>query len=108
MRASILSSKIFFLIFIIFSLFVNAHMEHRKLIGAKETMAMRRKLDGNGSGGNKIAAHGSNSQHDGAKTQTEPSKNRPEHATTGTTSPEAGNKFSECARYSRCKRMINS
>ncbi|KAF8085371.1 hypothetical protein N665_0668s0006 [Sinapis alba] len=93
MRASILSPSIFFLIFIIFSLFVNAHLEHRKLIGAKEPKTMRRKLDGNGSGGNKIAAHGSNSQHDGAKTQTEPSKNRPQHATTATTS-RMGNKFS--------------
>ncbi|KAL0699948.1 hypothetical protein Bca4012_056070 [Brassica carinata] len=82
MTSSILSSNIFFLLFIIFSLFVDAHMGHRRLIGAKETMTMRRKLEGNGSGGNKIAAHGSYSPQAGRKTQNEPSKNRPDHETT--------------------------
>ncbi|KAL0799027.1 hypothetical protein Bca101_054202 [Brassica carinata] len=80
--ASILSSIIFFLLFIIFSHFVDAHMEHRKLSGSKETMAMRRNLEGKGHGNSKIATPGSKSRQSGQKnTQDKPSKIQPDQAT---------------------------
>ncbi|CAH2033782.1 unnamed protein product [Thlaspi arvense] len=83
MAASIHSSIVFFLLFIVFSLFINekafaAHMEHRKLYGSKEIMTMRRNLQGNG--GAKIGAHPSKSDKAGSKTQNEPSKTHPDQA----------------------------
>ncbi|CAF2255054.1 hypothetical protein BRARA_H02183 [Brassica rapa] len=79
MAASILSSIIFFLLFIIPSLFVDAHMEHRKLSGTKETMTMRRNLEGSGHANSKIATPGSTSRHSGQKNiQHKPSKTRPD------------------------------
>ncbi|XP_024008845.1 uncharacterized protein LOC112084120 [Eutrema salsugineum] len=85
MAASILSSIIFFLVFILLSLFVDgkaiaSHMEQRKLSGSNEIIAMRRNLAGNE--GSKITAPPSRSQHSGQKnTQNEPSKTHPDHAT---------------------------
>ncbi|XP_010460190.1 PREDICTED: uncharacterized protein LOC104741108 [Camelina sativa] len=87
MAVSFVSSIIFFLLFIKLSLFVDgnvfaARMEHRKLGGAKKTMAMRRNLDENGHQGSKIAAHGSTSRHSGQKTTNNtPSEIRPNRAT---------------------------
>ncbi|CAN7034589.1 unnamed protein product [Brassica rapa subsp. trilocularis] len=80
MTGSILSSIIFFLLFIGLSHFVDAHMEHRKLSGAKDTISMRRNLEGNG--GSKIKASPSWSRRSGQKnTQHEPSKTHPDQAT---------------------------
>ncbi|KAF3570636.1 hypothetical protein F2Q69_00061268 [Brassica cretica] len=79
MAASVLSSIIFFLLFIMPSLFVDAHMEHRKLSGTKETMTMRRNLEGSGHANSKIATPGSTSRHSGQKNiQHKPSKTRPD------------------------------
>ncbi|KAG2318756.1 hypothetical protein Bca52824_011969 [Brassica carinata] len=80
MAGSILSSIIFFLLFIVLSHFVDAHREHRKLCGAKETMSMRRNLEGKW--GSKIKASPSSSYRSGQKnTQHEPSKTHPDQAT---------------------------
>ncbi|CAN6896663.1 unnamed protein product [Brassica oleracea var. botrytis] len=79
MTASILSSIIVLLLFIIPSLFVDAHVEHRKLSGTKETMTMRRNLEGSGHVNSKIATPGSTSRHSGQKNiQHKPSKTRPD------------------------------
>ncbi|EOA36315.1 hypothetical protein CARUB_v10010623mg [Capsella rubella] len=88
MAVSLVSSIILFLLFIILSLFVDngvfaAQMKHRKLGGAaKETMAIRRNLEGNGNGGSKIGTPHSFSQPDGQKVnQNKPSETRPNQAT---------------------------
>ncbi|CAH2033781.1 unnamed protein product [Thlaspi arvense] len=83
MAASILSSIVFFLLFVIFSLLTDekafaAHMEHRKLSVSQEIMTTRRNLQGNG--GAKIGAHPSKSDKAGSKTQDEPSKTHPDQA----------------------------
>ncbi|KAG7598138.1 hypothetical protein ISN44_As06g024320 [Arabidopsis suecica] len=86
MAASIVSSIIFFLLFIILSQFVDGNvfadqMEHRKLGGAKKTMTMRRNLEENGRQGSKIATPPSTSRHSGQKNiQKEPSNTRPDKA----------------------------
>ncbi|KAF3498633.1 hypothetical protein DY000_02055403 [Brassica cretica] len=54
-------------------------MEHRKLSGSKETMNMRRNLEGKS--GSKITASPSRSHQSGQKnTQNEPSKTHPDQA----------------------------
>ncbi|CAN6903508.1 unnamed protein product [Brassica oleracea] len=100
--ASILSTIIFVLLFIIFSLFVDAHMEHLKLSGAKETMTMRRNLEGNS--GSKITASPSRSHQSGQKnTQNEPSKTQPDQASaiiTGYVTPDY-----VCTSDNKCKQL---
>ncbi|KAF8081019.1 hypothetical protein N665_0909s0006 [Sinapis alba] len=114
MAGSILSSIIFFLLFIAFSHFVDSHDMHRKLSGgAKETTSVRRNLEGNG--GSKIKASPSWSPHSGQKnTQHEPSKTHPDQATHQgrkrryISYAELGNSTkARCTYYERCKRPIS-
>ncbi|KAJ0247605.1 F3 protein [Hirschfeldia incana] len=57
-------------------------MEHRKLSGSKETMAMKRNLEEKGHGNSKIATPESRSRQFGQKnTQDKPSKVQPDQAT---------------------------
>ncbi|XP_018447911.2 uncharacterized protein LOC108819388 isoform X2 [Raphanus sativus] len=110
MAGSILSSIIFFLLFIVLSHFVEAHMEHRKLSGAKETMSARRNLEGNG--GSKIRAPPSFSPHSGQKnTHNEPSKTHPNQARhqVRTISYAALNRTTtlECRIYENCIRHVS-
>ncbi|CAH2033780.1 unnamed protein product [Thlaspi arvense] len=117
MAASIHSSIVFFLLFIVFSLFINekafaAHMEHRKLCGSREIMTMRRNLQGNGAA--KIGAHPSKSDQAGSKTPNEPSKVHPDQATpqgqrTISYSPLQPNSVPACGAtsYNSCKGKIN-
>ncbi|CAN7059537.1 unnamed protein product [Brassica oleracea var. botrytis] len=79
MAGAMLSSTIFYILFIIFSLYVDGHMEHRKLSGTKETMTTRRNLERNGN--SEITASPSWSHHSGQKnTQHKPSKIHPDQA----------------------------
>ncbi|CAA7042867.1 unnamed protein product [Microthlaspi erraticum] len=80
MGASIVSSIILILFVITFSHFADAaHIEHRKLSRAKETITMRRNLEGNG--GSNIKVSRSTSRHSGQKiTEKQPSKTLPDHA----------------------------
>ncbi|KAG7647410.1 hypothetical protein ISN45_At01g024520 [Arabidopsis thaliana x Arabidopsis arenosa] len=86
MAVSIVSSIIFFLLFIILSQYVDgngfaAQMEHGKLGGVKKTMTMRRNLEENGQG-SKIATPRSTSRRSEQKNiEKEPSKIRPDQAT---------------------------
>ncbi|CAL9216125.1 unnamed protein product [Arabidopsis halleri] len=121
MAASIVSSIILFLLFIILSLFVDGHvfaaqMEHRKLGGAKETMTLRkRNLEENGGKGSKIRTPPSMSRHSGMKNnQDKPTETHPAQARTKTVrqnnfiSYDALKKpvgaSNACNMYQKCKR----
>jgi len=105
MAVSIVSSIIFFLLFIILSQYVDgngfaAQMEHRKLGGPKKTMTMRRNLEENGRQGSKIATPGSTSRHSGQKNiEKEPSKTIYGHQLR----PDQIKRGSPCKIYTRCK-----